>query len=99
MDCLINLAAICLLDPSQVYVTATVHATVRDGNYQLMSWCGHDHGGWCRGKLSEIKLGAVAPINRTISLDYGLMHRSLLGTSHDQGVESFYFGFTWRPFN
>lgn len=99
MNCLINLLALCVFDPSQVYVRADLdfalnrpQAKTNDGEFNEGYWC-KDR--WCSGPRAVIRLGAKIELN-DFTLDYGLAHSSFLAED-DRGQESAYVGVTWRP--
>ena len=104
MSCLMHFITACLFSPSNVYLTAEVGAaldtphrfkvgTVSHGEGE---WCGKE--GWCSGPVGVIRLGVASQLSDTLTLDYGLMHRSRVNTDSDRGSESVYASLTWRPF-
>lgn len=92
MECLVNLLAVCLFDPSGVYVSAHAHQ-VQAGE-RGSRWC-KDH--LCQGLMSEFKFGVRVDLTRRIELDYGIRHQSF-PLEYDRGEESLFAGITWRPF-
>jgi hypothetical protein len=95
MNCLIAFLATCVFDPSQVYVTTSIQADVRRARYAFVSWCGDK---WCSGPVGEIRLGVMTPVTETVTLDYGVGHKSFIATESDQGLEFAFVNLTWRPF-
>jgi hypothetical protein len=97
MDCLINLAALCLFDPSHVYVRAETLTPISNAHKEYEGdWC---RTRWCSGPLGVVRLGVHAPVTRTLTLDYGWQHSSRINTMRDRGYESLFLSITWRPFN
>lgn len=94
MNCLINILALCVFDPSNVYLTAgmqsAIQKPVHEGN-----WCLNR---WCSGPMGEVRLGVKTPLSRSMSIDYGILHTSYVNTTRDRGVESMFVTVTWRPF-
>lgn len=93
MDCLINLVAFCLLDPSKVYVRAEMYAPTHASQFEGR-WC-KNH--WCRGPMGVLRLGIEIDITRELQLDVGYQHQSDIQDFHDRGEESPYLSLTWRP--
>ncbi len=102
MNCLLNLMAVCLFDPSNVYITAGLDAAIdRPSDERLARPC---YGtAWCvrprpSGPIGTIKIGAVVSLSNELTIDYGLSHRSYVNTSIDRGGEFAFVELTWRPF-
>lgn len=102
MECLINLFALCVFDPSNVYITAGLESTIHSGDNSLRvercyetAWC--TRSGYS-GPVGTLKLGVSTPLTRELTLDYGFAHRSMVRTNRDHGQESLYATLTWRPF-
>lgn len=100
MSCLLHFVATCLFDPSNVYVNTELDWAVTDSHQTVGQW---GEGEWCRtrwcsGPIATVRLGMVANLSDSLSLDYGLMHRSRINTDTDRGYESVFVSLTWRPF-
>lgn len=102
MNCLIHLLAVCVFDPTGVYLTAGVSSQVHDGDkiryaqqcYNT-AWCVRDKP---PGPVGTLKLGVSAELVRGLVLDYGLEHRSFVDTNRDNGQEFAFVSLTWKPF-
>lgn len=102
MDCLVHLLAVCLFDPSGVYLTAGVASMIHDGDdlryaqrcYEV-AWCTRSRP---PGPTGTLKLGVSVELIRSLALDYGLEHRSFIDTNRDNGQEFAFVELTWRPF-
>lgn len=55
----------------------------------------YDH--WCRGDMGVLQVGAQHDVGPALTYDVGIAHTSFLREG-DRGLESAYFGLTWRPF-
>jgi hypothetical protein len=98
MDCLLNLVAFCLLDPSNVYITGDIdwslHGQGGTAAYREGRWCQNR---WCTGPMGTLKLGVTVELTREWSVDYGFKHTSMIDAD-DRGEESFFMSATFRPF-
>ena len=104
MECLINLMALCIFDPSNVYITADIEQSRirRDSSVAAYPGATLYEGAWCytrfcRGPIGTLKLGVTMPLSREWTMEYGFKHRSFI-LEPDQGSESFYVSATWRTF-
>lgn len=102
MNCLIHIAAMCIFDPSTVYVAAQMDfapAMERHGAGDTLrfegAWCGEK---WCRGPLATLRIGVRMELTETLTLDYGYQHKSFINDSDDKGFNAPFAGLTWRPF-
>jgi hypothetical protein len=101
MNCLWNLLAVCIFDPSNVYLTAGLEATLSEpGNQRISTRCYKT--AWCvreqpSGLIGTLKIGSVVQISKDLTIDYGLTHRSRTNTG-DRGSEFAFIEMTWRPF-
>lgn len=92
MNCLITLFGLCLFDPVGIAL---------EGD---MSWAAggmHDYSLESRrydGTIGRIALAVDVPATATITLRYGLEHRSYIETARDRGEERAFIGLVWRPF-
>lgn len=101
MDCLFKLLAICIFDPSNLYITGEF-VTPFNQALQIKAeplhiegyWCG-DH--WCRGPLASLRLGMVIQLKQGLEVDLGLRHQSFIHDD-DRGQEGAFVSFTYRPF-
>lgn len=104
MDCLLNLLAICLFDPSQVFVSgdfdfspthymASPRRDPADPRWEEGARCG-DH--WCRGPLFVGRVGVTVEVGSKISVDYGFQHKSF-PYEEDHGANSWFVKATYRP--
>lgn len=102
MTCLTAMLLTCLFQPSNLYVTAGLEAELNHpSDERIARPCYHT--GWCMkprnsGAVGTLRIGMAAEITDSITLDYGLEHRSLVNTNRDRGQESAYVSVTWRPF-
>ncbi len=102
MNCLIHLLALCVFDPSNVYVTVGLESRIHDGDdtqrvercYQV-AWCTRPN---YTGPVGTLKLGVSARLTDSLFLDYGIAHRSMVSTNRDGGQEFAFAQITWRPF-
>lgn len=97
MDCLINLLALCVFDPSNVYVTGEVDFApskqrFANGLYEGR-WC-EDR--FCTGPVGTLKIGVEITMPNGWRLDYGFKHTSAI-RENDRGMEYPYLSLTWRP--
>ncbi len=96
MNCLINLLALCVFDPSNVYVTAEILAPINEAHADGEGrWCNNR---WCPGPVGEVRVGVAVDFSRTIEIRYGIRHESMLTVMNDRGQESMFLQLTWRPF-
>ncbi len=102
MECLIHLLALCVFDPSQVYVTAGLESAFHDGDRTVLaqrcygtSYCVK---GRPDGPVGTIRLGAQIEFRSGLTIDYGIAHRSYAIWNRDHGTESAFVQLTWRPF-
>jgi hypothetical protein len=102
MECLINLLAVCLFDPGNVYVTAGLeYQTNQLRDQQMLRPCWGTL--WCSqpaysGPIGSLTLGVTIELGKAWAVDYGFMHRSYTSTSEDRGLEFAFAEVTWRPF-
>lgn len=101
MDCLIHLLALCVFDPSNVYVTAGLEKTIHDGDsIQIAQRC-YDTA-YCvkdqPGPHGILKLGVSIEFTRSLVFDYGVGHHSYVNYSKDHGQQFAFAELTWRPF-
>lgn len=101
MDCLIHLLALCVFDPSNVYVTAGIESQITNREPVRVVSCYEV--AYCtrpayKGPLGTLKLGVILPVTSQVSIDYGFAHRSYLNTNRDNGLEVAFVELTWRPF-
>lgn len=94
MNCLLQLLAVCMLDPGNVYITAGLETQIARPQNEGR-WCATR---WCSGPMGMMRLGVKVDVTSNLQLDYGLLHTSFVNTTRDRGVESAYFNLTWRPF-
>lgn len=101
MNCLLHLLAICVFDPSNVYVSSSidfandnVHINERLNGYEG-SWCS---GHWCRGPIGTFEIGHSAELSRGIIFSYQIKHVSFI-EEDDRGFESFGVSLIWKPFS
>jgi hypothetical protein len=93
MDCLLTLAALCVLSPSELTLRADISAQVA-GNFSYHV-AGRDYGG---AHVGRIGLELPVATYRGFRMVAGLEHTSLLDTGRDRGEERVTLGLTWRPF-
>ena len=93
MSCALTWLSVCLIDPSNAYLTVGVSSQLQ-ADPDEGRWCA-DH--YCRGPLGELRIGMRVEISPRFELDYGLRHTSFI-KDNDRGEESFYASVTWRPF-
>lgn len=94
MSCLLPLiAGACLLDPSHIELHGNVSGQI-SGDFRYHSGP-RDYGG---GTVGMFKVSAGADITRSVTLEYGVWHTSLLDTRSDRGEWRAFGGLTWRPF-
>lgn len=93
MNCLINLLALCLYDPSAVYVTGEVYQPHYRWNEGGL-WCRYHR---CEGPMGELRLGVNVPMTRMFDLNYGFKHQSFI-MEDDTGMNTVFVSVTWRPF-
>lgn len=91
MDCLLHLAAICLLSPTELTLRADVSTQV-SGDFRYTDG-GHDYHG---GHIGRVQLDMPIVTYRGFRMVAGYEHTSLLDTPHDRGQERVYAGFTYR---
>ena len=92
IDCAFMLLSLCI-DPSNIYVNGMIYQPLYTGrNEGRYCW---DH--WCRGSMTEARLGLLMPINRNLEFDIGIRHTSFIEET-DRGEESGYLSITFRPF-
>lgn len=102
MDCLIHLLALCVFDPSNVYVTGGLE--YQTNQYRDAHMARPCYGtGWCltpaySGPVGVLKVGVTMPISAGIQMTYGFQHRSYVNTGDDRGIEFGFVELTWRPF-
>lgn len=97
MSCLIHLAALCLFDPSSIYVTGGLDFSLnkaRTASYSEGAWCDTD---WCKGPRSQLRIGMNTKLTREWSADWGVLHTSYIAERYDRGDESAFVTLTWRP--
>lgn len=96
MNCILMWLSTCIIDPSNIYLTAGLYDN--DIHKAEGSWCSNKERGWfCRGPMAELKLGTVIDVTQTISLDVGVMHRSFPMEKEDYGSTGPYISMTYRP--
>lgn len=102
MECLIHLMSLCVFDPSNVYLTAGIENQFHDGDRLKVAqscygtaYCVRDQPPGAHGTL---KLGVSNELSRTLTLDYGIGHRSYIDYSRDHGQEFAFAQLTWKPF-
>lgn len=100
MNCLLQLVALCVFAPSNVYVRTELNFAITDSHQTIGQW---GEGEWCRtrwcsGPTGLIRLGVVAPVSNSLTFEYGVMHSSRINTDTDRGYESVFASVTWRPF-
>lgn len=102
MDCLIHLLAVCVFDPSNVYMKAGIENQFHDGDRIKLAqscygtaYCVRDTPDGPHGTL---KLGVSMELTRTLALDYGVAHRSYVEYNRDHGQEFAFAELTWHPF-
>lgn len=96
MECLVNLLAVCLFNPSNIYVTADVLTPVNDARENGEGrWCNNR---WCPGPIGAVTVGVRIDVVRGWSLEYGLRHESMLLVDNDRGQEFAFARLSWRPF-
>lgn len=98
MDCLIHLMALCLFEPSGVYVTGEIY----EPHYRWYEgglWCGRvgKDAHYCEGPMGELRLGVEISMTPTLMLDYGFKHQSYI-MEDDNGTNMPFLSLTWRPF-
>ena len=105
MNCLINLLAMCIFDPSNVYIKPSIDYVVSGwqldpvakngiGRYTEGAWCGNR---FCRGAIGSLELGVQMPIKRNLTLTLRVKHTSFLLES-DRGHESVGADLVYYPF-
>lgn len=99
MNCLLHFVAVCLFDPSQLYVSGEIDFTpppVRfaDGLYEGR-WC-RDR--FCTGPVGKLRVGVTVDLPEGWTLQYGIEHVSTISTTRDRGAEYPFASLTWRPF-
>lgn len=92
MDCLINLVAFCLLDPSKVYVTGELQQVVSHDHTEGR-WCSTQ---WCRGPMGVLRIGTSIDVTRSLEVNLGFIHQSDI-TINDQGDNGWFANVTWHP--
>jgi hypothetical protein len=92
MDCLINLIALCLFDPSNLTIRADFGLEIAGGFHYTVN--DTDVG---TGKLVAVRLEMPVRVNKKLEFTYGVEHISLLD-ANDRGQERVYLGITWKPF-
>ena len=93
-DCLLHLAALCLFDPSNVYVTAESTWQV-SGDFEYFNT---DTGEHIDGNRTKAAIGLLIPISASsFSLHAECGHYSFPSYG-DRGEERCGVGFIWSPF-
>lgn len=97
MNCILMWLSTCIIDPSNVYLTAGL-SDHQNGRYD-QAICTNKQGWWhrCRGPLADLKIGTVIEISGSVSLDVGYFHRSFIQESNDEGTNGFSVSMTYRP--
>lgn len=99
MNCLINLLAVCVFDPSNVSITGEIDFTPPprrfDNGLYEGRWC-EDR--FCTGPVGTLRIGVDVALPKGWHLNYGIKHTSTVSTARDRGAEYPYLSLTWRPF-
>lgn len=93
MSCALLWASVCIIDPSNLYVTAGISSQL-EADPQEGRWCANH---FCKGPLGELKIGMLVEVNPRLEIDYGFRHTSFV-KDNDTGEESVFASVTWRPF-
>jgi hypothetical protein len=91
--CLITLASLCILNPSEIEIRADVSAAL-GGDFRYIV-DGRDMG---QGYVGRIQLDVPVLRFRRITLSALAEHTSLVNTGRDRGQERVGLSITWRPF-
>lgn len=95
MGCWLPLvASVCIADPAEFYIDSKLHvASVRAPWGQgLNKYDRHSP-----MPLGELAIGMRVRLSDTITVGYGLAHRSSIPVN-DQGDDTLFWSLTWRPF-
>lgn len=96
MNCLINLLAICVFDPSNVYVSASLAAPITEAHHDGEGhWC-NDR--WCPGPVGMAEIGVIVELPERLEVRYGIRHESMAFIFNDRGQEYLFAEVSWRPF-
>lgn len=103
MNCFVHLLALCVFDPSNVYLRPSIDYAI-DSSHTMHpalgltthegAWC-VDH--WCHGPIGTLELGYAIELSRELTVSYRMKHVSFI-SEHDRGYESFGVDLVWRPF-
>ena len=101
MDCLINLLAVCVFNPSSVYLSGGLDVLLDKPDDErlarpcyVVAWCVRPRPS---GPIGHLRLGVMVNATDSIVINYGLEHRSYINES-DRGSEFAFLELTWRPF-
>lgn len=99
MKCLLDILAICLFDPSNVYFTGEINWAssphrFESGHYEGR-WCGDR---FCTGPVGRLRVGVEVALPSGWRLNYGIEHTSTISTTRDVGDEYPFVSLSWRPF-
>lgn len=104
MECLIHLLALCVFDPSGVYIRPSIDYALNNSRSTYIghgmtayegAWC-NNH--WCRGPMGSLEIGHSTEIGHGLTLSYRVKHVSFIEET-DRGYESFGLDLVWRPFH
>lgn len=103
MSCLLLWASVCLIDPSNIYLTGGLEAPLNHPSNERIAEPCYGADTWCLSKpnggaVGTLRLGNVIEVSSEFTIDYGFAHRSLINTNKDRGQEFAYISVTYRPF-
>lgn len=80
---------------ANLYVNLEVSQPKFNAQYEEGYFC-TDH--YCKGPLTEVKLGMRVEISKHWELDYGFKHSSFVLEPNDKGQNIPFIKVEWRPF-